>query len=255
VRRALRILDLLAQSDHGLRLTDIAESLGLPKSSTSLVLGAMVELGWVERDPQTQSYLLGIRAWQAGQAYVRARSLVERAQPVMDRVRDRLKETVRLAVLDGHENVYIGISEGGQALALDTRIGTRLPAHATGLGKALLAGLPPDEVRRRFEGFEFVAYTRNTITGIDQLLETLDQVRRQGWAEDHEEYVLGVRCVAVPIRDHHGDVVAAMSVSVPTIRFNRAHRRMALAELLAAGAEVSARMGAPTAADEETAGR
>jgi DNA-binding IclR family transcriptional regulator len=236
-------------------MTDVADSLGLPKSSTSLMLGAMVELGWVERDPQTQYYLLGIRAWQAGQAYVRGRSLVQRAQPVMDRVRNRLKETVRLAVLDGYENVYIGISEGGQALALDSRIGSLLPAHATGLGKAMLAGLAPDEVRRRFHAFEFVPYTRNAITGVDELLATLDRVRRQGWAEDHEEYVLGVRCVAVPIRDHRGDVVAAISVSVPSIRFNRAHRRVALAELLAAGAELSARLGAPTATEERTAGR
>jgi DNA-binding IclR family transcriptional regulator len=237
-------LELLAQSKGGLRLTDVAALLELPKSSTSLLLTAITDLGWAERRADGV-YLIGLRAWEVGQEYLLAKTLVERAQPVMDSVRDSLNETVRLSILDGRENVYIGQSAGGQALAMDTPIGARLPAHATGLGKVLLSALDEQELRRRFQGVQFVPYTEHTVGSIDQLLSELAAIRLRGWGEDHQEYVLGVHCVAAPVRDHTGAVVAAISVSVPAIRFSREHRKAALDALLDASAALSARLGAP----------
>jgi DNA-binding IclR family transcriptional regulator len=244
-RRALRMLEVLASHPDGLRMTDLATVTGLPKSSATLLLGAIVEMGWADRDEQSGTYRIGLRAWQVGQQYLQAKGLVARAQPIMDRVRDRLNETVRLAILDGRDNVYVADSKGSQALALDTNIGQRLPAYATGLGKVLLAALPHDELLRRYEGVVFERFTPNTIGDLETLETKLAVIRRRGWGSDDEEYVLGVRCVAVPITDHRSQVVAALSVSVPSIRFNRNHRKASLLALSEAAEQLSLAVGAP----------
>jgi DNA-binding IclR family transcriptional regulator len=245
--RGLTILWTLAEAGSGMRLTDLAERLDLPKSSVHLLLGTLTRTGWVERDPTTRTFALGLRAWEVGRAYLRGNDLAERAQPYMDQVRDQLNETVRLAVLRGTECVYIAKSDGGQALVLDSQVGARLPAHATGIGKVLLADLPPDELRRRYHNEDFPAFTPRTIVSLPDLETALAVVRQRGWAEDHEEYVIGVRCVAIPVRDHTTAVVAGLSVSVPAIRFDRQLRRRALDLLGQAARELSRVLGSPSA--------
>lgn len=242
VTRALAILTAIAEVPDGLRMTDLAERLGLPKSSMHVLLGALGDVGWIERTPDRR-YHLGLAAWEVGQAYEPVLNLTRIAQPVLDRLRDSVHETSRLAVLDGLENVYVAKSDSGQPLALDTAIGSRLPAHVTGLGKALLAGLSDDDLHLRLRDVVLERYTPNTITDTDHLLAELRQVRARGWAEDNQEAVLGVRCLATPIRDHTNTVVASISLSVPTIRFRRREREHALAALQIAAEDLSQQLG------------
>ena len=248
--RALRILEYLAERGTGVRPADIACALSLPKSSTHLLLTTLVDYGWVDLDEKTRELSLGLKAWEVGQGYARAKSLTERASRHMDAVRNALGETVRLAVLDGIENVYVAKSDGGQALALDTAIGSRLPAYATGLGKVLLADLSREELQRRFRDVAFECFTSRTIDSITSLERALETVRRRGYGEDRGEYVSGVHCVAVPVRDRDGRVIAAMSVSVPSVRFQRTHRLHALSALLEAGSRLSQELGAPEVAPQ-----
>ncbi|MBB5153222.1 IclR family transcriptional regulator [Saccharopolyspora phatthalungensis] len=214
--RALVILELLSRGRH--RLSDIAETLRLPLSSVHGLLGTLVHRGFAEFDQTTRTYGLGLKAWTVGQGYTGHRDIVGLALPLMERLAQETGETVQLSRLDGVENVYIAIAESPQPMKLVSAVGMRLPAHAVGLGKALLAGLPDAELGRRYRGVELERFTENTVTELAELLTEIAQTRARGYATDNEEYIIGCRCVAMPIRDHSGEVVAAMSVSAPTPR-------------------------------------
>jgi len=242
-QRALAILEVLTEQERPLGFTELTERLGYPKSSLHGLLRTLVDAGWAGFDEQTRQYSLGIRTLSAGNAYGRSLGLADRALPYMRRIRDELNETVQLAVLDGVHNVYVAKVDGRQALALASAVGRRLPAHTTALGKVLLAGLSDTDLHRRYRGVVLSAYTEHTITSLPALLDELRQVRRRGHGADTEEYTVGVRCVAVPVRDTGGQVVAGMSVSVPTIRFRRELRTRALDLLREAGTALSAELG------------
>jgi DNA-binding IclR family transcriptional regulator len=242
--RALAIFELLSERERAYSFVEMTELLGYPRSSLHGLLRTLTDRSWLELDPNTRRYSLGIRAWQAGQTYLRTIELDKRAAPYMERVRDELDETVQLSILDGRYNIYIGKAEGGQRLGLASEVGRRLQAHATGLGKVLLSGLPDDDVSARFAGVTMEAFTPNTITDVASLLRELATIRARGHAEDNEEYTLGVRCIAVPVRDHQKPVAAAISVSVPTVRFDAARRRATLRALKVAADDLSTALGA-----------
>ncbi|GAA0539463.1 IclR family transcriptional regulator [Saccharopolyspora subtropica] len=214
--RALVILELLSRGRH--RLSDIAETLRLPLSSVHGLLGTLVHRGFAEFDQTTRTYGLGLKAWTVGQGYTGHRDIVGLALPLMEQLAQRTGETVQLSRLDGTENVYIAIAESPQPMKLVSAVGMRLPAHAVGLGKVLLSGLSDDELRRRYRGVQLERFTENTVTDLDALFAEVAQTRERGYGVDDEEYIIGCRCVAMPIRDHSGEVVAAMSVSAPTPR-------------------------------------
>jgi DNA-binding IclR family transcriptional regulator len=241
-QRTLAILELLT-SRPTLTFAQIETALRYPRSSLHGILTTMADKGWLELDARARTYSLGIRAWEAGQAYLRGTDLVERARPHMERVRDALDETVQLAILDGTYNVYLAKVQGSQRLVLVSEVGHRLEAHTTGLGKVLLAGLAPVERARRLRGAALESFTPNTITDREQLEEELERIRQKGFAVDNEEHTLGVRCVAVPVRDHTGEVIAALSVSMPTVRFGPQAQQDTVTALQGAAAELSRSLG------------
>jgi DNA-binding IclR family transcriptional regulator len=242
-QRVLQILDLLTATEKPLTFTEIGEALTFPRSSLHNLLRTLVQSGWAELDPTSRRYTLGIRAWQAGNAYLRAVNLADRARPYMERIRDALDETVQLAVRDGRFNVYIAKADGSQMLALASALGRRLHAHATGVGKVLLADLADDELHELLGAEPLDRFTEHTITDLDDLATELADIRKRGYGLDNEEYTRGVRCVAVPVRDHTGNVVAGMSVSVPTIRFDTQRVELARDLLTTASTELSAALG------------
>jgi DNA-binding IclR family transcriptional regulator len=230
-RRALEILEQLTRDPRPVGFAELADALGYPRSSLHGLLSTLTDMGWVELDERTRTYSLGLRTWEAGRAYLGARDLVERARPYMERVRDELDETVQLAVLDGHEVVYVGRVDGSHRLVTSYSVGGRVSAHASAGGKALLSLLDPDEVAKRFAGTKLERYTPQTITSVRQLRTELAATRRRGYGVDAEEYTVGVRCVGVPVLDHEGEPVAALSVSVPTVRFDAQRQKHALSVL------------------------
>jgi len=241
--RALDVLEALVGESRGLSFTDVARLLEIPKSSLHELLAVLVERGYVEFDEASRLYTLGVRVWENGQAYLRHHELVGEAHVVMQGIVDALNETVQLAVLDGIENVYLDKIDCSHPLRLQSEVGGRLPAHATGLGKALLAHLPPEECAARFEGQTLAPYTPRTVTTLETLSGELAAVRARGFAVDDQEYTPGLRCVAVPIRDAYGHVGAAMSVSIPVTRASLAQCAEALSLLATASLELSRRLG------------
>lgn len=241
--RALDILVLLSKHTEGLTFSDICSKLGWPKSSAHGLLMTLTSRRFLEFDEIRKSYSIGLRAWEIGRTYLFGDNLAHEATPYMHRIRNELNETIQLAVLDGAENLYIAKIDAPQPLSLASRVGLRLPAYATGVGKVLLAGLPASEVDQVMSSAHFTRFTRATIDSMPRLKRELDAIRERGYGYDDGEYTDGLGCVAVPIRNSDRRTVAAMSVSVPQSRLTPQHREHIIQCLLSGAAEISRRLG------------
>lgn len=216
VERAFLILELLGNADDHLGISELAEKGALPLATVHRLLTTLVGLGYVEQNPENNKYTLGVRALQLRGAIIGQLNLGYQAMPIMKTLMNRVNETVHLAVLNEGEIVYIERVEGLRTQGMYTRIGKRAPAHCTALGKAMLAHLPQqcwyhDVVERR--GLK--RFSPTTITQWEQLSAELTAIRERGYAIDNGETGEPVRCVAAPIHDYTGQVVAAVSISGP----------------------------------------
>jgi DNA-binding IclR family transcriptional regulator len=246
VKSAVRVVDILealATQPDGLGFSELGRRLGFPKSSLHELLAALTERGYIAFDEERRTYALGIRVWELGQAYPSHRDLLREAHRVMEGIVAEVNETVQLATLDGTDNVYLDKVDCSHPIRLQSDVGKRLPAHATGLGKVLLAQLPPETVRSRLGGGSLPAFTPRTITDRTSLLAELETVRDQGFAVDDQEYTDGLRCVAVPIREPGGQVTTALSASVPIMRASPEQLAQALRAVAAGSLEISRRLG------------
>ncbi|KAA2267014.1 IclR family transcriptional regulator [Solihabitans fulvus] len=240
--RVLAVFDLLAERGP-LSFSDICEALELPKSSTHNLLHTMVIRGYLDRDPQQKAFRLGVRVWQVAQHCTDVEHLRRLLRPLMERLVERTEETVQLATLDGVSAVYLEIVESPHPMKLTSKVGSRLPAHASAVGKVLLAHLPAGEAGARLAGADLVRMTDRTLTTVDALLRDLALTRQRGYGLDMEEFVIGCRCVAMPVRNADGTVIAALSVSIPTPRYSRETAAAARAELAATVAEAERLIG------------
>jgi DNA-binding IclR family transcriptional regulator len=230
--RVMAILDLLSERGSS-SFREIAQSLELPKSSAHALLQTMLARGFVTVDSATETYRIGTRVWAIAQSCGGIEDLLTSLKPGMDGVMRRTLETVQLAALDGLSAVYLGLSESPHAMKLTSRAGARLPAHSSAIGKALLASLDPQEAESRLAGATLVALTEHTITDPLELVEELGRIRQRGYSVDNEEFAIGLRCIAMPVRDLDEQPVCAISVSMPTPRYNAAaaaNAREALAD-------------------------
>lgn len=241
--RVLLLIELLTEHPDGMTFPEIRAALEVPKSSLHGLLKVMSGRGHLVFDPGRKVYRLGVRYWEAGQAYRAGTDLATVSLPYLEAARDALGETVQLSVLDGLENVYIAKVDSDQVLQLVSRIGSRLPAHATGLGKVLLASLDPDELDHRLKGAELKRFTATTVADVPELTRVLREVRACGYAIDDGEYTEGVFCVAVPVYGRDGTVVAAMSCAVPSIRVGAETRSRMLDTLTEQSRSLSAALG------------
>ena len=214
--RTLEVLEVLAASQERRSLGELARELGIPRSSLHGLLRTMLARGWVETDATGTRFGLGIRALQVGAAYLDTDDAVELLGGILDELAAQFGETVHLARLDGAHVVYLAKRESIHPLRLFSAIGRRLPAHATALGKALLAERSELEVRQLLAD-PLPRLTKHTVTNLDVLCQELATVRARGYAVDHEESSEGIVCIAaaVPLRAPATD---AISLSIPTAR-------------------------------------
>lgn len=252
VKSAARVLELVEYlaARGAVAFNDIVGDLSLPKSSTHGLLRTLEDAGWVHHDPETRRYSLGLKAWQVGQRYDGNGGLAEAAKPIMDELTRYTGETVQLARLDGVENVYIAISPSPNPMRMASTVGMRLHAHATGIGKALLSTLDPTDARARLEGVVLPRLTEHTVTDVDELIRIVQRTADTGYAVDDEEFVVGCRCVAVPLtRESETGIAAALSVTLPTQRTPQGWPQSLYAPLSDAAARIRARMGLSAARD------
>jgi DNA-binding IclR family transcriptional regulator len=188
---------------------------------------------------------LTLKLFQIGTAVMDRLELWREAQPVIKEVAEATRETVHLASLEGNNLVYVGKIESSQNLrvSMQSRVGTSAPMYCTGLGKTLLAHLRPGHVTEILAGEKMIRFTDRTITSREDLDRELETIRRTGYAIDNEEHEIGVRCVAAPVHDNAGGVVAAVSVSVPSVRLTESDIPRYAEIVMRAAREISRRLG------------
>jgi DNA-binding IclR family transcriptional regulator len=211
--RALSILDVLRLSDGGLGLGDVASRAGLPKSTTHRLLSTLERRGLVARDLDIGTYRLATKTFEPVGAGPGVRQ-------VLEGLAARSGETANLGALIGSEVLYVDRADSPHALRWQLGVGSRVPAYCSAMGKAILASLSTGEVGRRLPR-RLTPFTRHTITERRALLEQLALVRRRGFAMDDEEFMEGVRCVAVPVGYGPAGVAHAVSLAGPAFRWTR----------------------------------
>jgi len=237
LERAHRVLEAIAREPARLKLSDLCKRLGISKSTMFSLLGTMEQLGWLQRLPN-DTYVLGKYYGYLGNAFFRQYDLVAAFSQEARRVMERLGESIQLATLDGNEVLYLAKETAPTPVQMVAGPGVRVPAHATGLGKVLLAWQPEEEVHRLYPEENLITLTRYTISSRSELLRQLETVRRQGYAIDNQECVMGFHCVAAPVRQADGQVMAAASVSIPAHLWEQKKDR-ALEEILALAERLS----------------
>lgn len=210
------MLEALAGASRRLSLGELARTLDIPKSSLHGILRTLHQRRWIQADETGTRFQLGIRALLIGATYVDTDPGVAGMQPTLDWIAEHTGETCHLGRLDGADIVYLAKRESRHPIRLYSAVGKRLPAHATALGKAVLAQRSPAEVDKLLPS-PLPALTAKTVTDRDALHAELALIRQRGWADDHEQTMDGIRCwaVTVPTASPPQD---AVSISVPTFR-------------------------------------
>ncbi len=245
VDRALFLLETIAEAGGEATLTDLANRTGLNISTCHHLLATLIKRGFAAKVSGRRLYALGARILYLGHACLQV-DLPRRAQPYLEAVNRNTGETVHLAGLQGDTVVTLAVREARHAVRVDTgKVGKLEAPHATALGKAMLAWLPEDEMRRILsQGMK--RFTDNTITEFAELVEALRVVRRNGYATDREEFLPGVICVGAAIRDQAGTVIGAISASTPSMRASEEHIALMRDEICAAARALSAEFGEPS---------
>lgn len=213
VAKAFTILEYMATAEAPRELGVISQSVGMNKSTVYRFLTTLESLGYVVQDQDTGRYALGSRVvWLASQ-FLDNLDIRIIARPFLEQLVEKTRETVHLAVMDDFEVVYIDKVDGHQPVKMASRVGNRMSAHSTGLGKALLAHEDESQWSVYVYSKGLPACTPNTITDPEKLYNHLQAIRERGYAIDDSENEDGIRCVAVPVRDHTGKAIAAISIS------------------------------------------
>jgi DNA-binding IclR family transcriptional regulator len=237
VDRALSILEILARR-RGAGVTEIGKELGVHKSTAFRLLAALEARGFVEQAQDRGTYRLGLGVVRLAGAVAAQLDLSRQGHDACDRLAADLGETVNIAILDGDRAINVTQSRGAASISSHNWVGRQTPLHATSSGKVLLAFAPPTTPLGELERF-----TERTLTEPDELRAQLARIRETGWGFTAEEYEVGLNAVAAPVRGADGSVIAALSVSGPAYRLDPAAFPEIAKRVIAAAAEVSARMG------------
>ncbi len=242
VARALSILELLADGGGELGVSELGRRLGVHKATASRLLSTLADRGLVERNPGTDKYRLGFGLIHLAGAVMAGVGLVREARPILEDLAERTRETVNLAVLDGHRVMHLDQVAGTRSIVSASWVGRRTPYHCTSNGKVLLAFLDEAE-RERLLGLPLERLTANTIVDPGVLRTQLVEVRARGYAQAVEELEEGLNAVAAPVRRADGEVIGAVSVAGPAFRMRTIELpRIARVTIDAANA-ISRRMG------------
>lgn len=243
LERAASILTAFSAEAPALTMGQIVQHSGLPRSTAHRLVVNLLRLGFLSRDPQTDTYRLGLLLAELGAVALSGLDLRQRARPVMERLATQTGEAVLLAVLDGHWSVYVEKIEGRHALRMTATVGGRKPLHCTATGNTLLAYLPEERVRQILAEAGLPRLTGRTLTALEPLLARLATIRQQGYAVDDGESEEGLAGIAAPVRGADGAVVAALVVAGPTPRMLPGGRPALAPAIIAAADEIAAALG------------
>lgn len=216
--RALHLLELLAEDAEGYRLIDLAERAGLATSTVHRLLITLEQERFVYCDREAKLWFIGVRCFAVGAAFAHRRNIATLALPVMRRLRDATGETVNLGIVDQGDSVLLAQVESRELMRAIGRPGDRKPLSCTAMGRAILATMPREHVSDYLQKYGLRRLTPNSIARPTQFYDALEETRRDGYAVDHEENAVGLRCIAAVVGDEHDQPVAALSIAGPTVR-------------------------------------
>lgn len=241
--KSLFVLETLLQHGSAMSMTEISKKLKIYHSTIHRILDTLKYRGYVEQNLTDQKYQLGLKVLELGMAKLHQMDLAREASPYLKELVNKCNETVHLGVLEEEEVLYLAKEESSHTIRMCSYVGKRAPVHCTALGKVLLAYLPEGERKKILGKREIPRLTEKTITDKEELEKELNKVKKQGFALDRGENEKDVRCIAAPIRNYQGEVIAALSISSPAYRTNiyqQNHLKEALIEITK---KISKRLG------------
>ncbi|MBP1845195.1 IclR family KDG regulon transcriptional repressor [Rhizobium petrolearium] len=245
VLKVFAVVEALVEEKR-ISLADLAQRAMTSKTTAHRLLQTMVDLGYVEQDPETEKYGLTLKLFSLGARSLNEQAdLLRAADKAMGKLSRATGESINLGILDDRDQkvVYIHKYDSAYSLSMKSTLGLRNPLHSTSLGKALLAWRDDDELRERVGKMELTKLAPRTITDREELFAQLRLTRDRGFAEEVEESEAGVRCMAAPIFNYMGKPIAAMSISFPLFRFDEGRKSEYVSLLTTAGMTASSALG------------
>ncbi|MEH7247392.1 IclR family transcriptional regulator [Neobacillus niacini] len=218
MERALTILNKLSEYPDGLQIARLSEQVGLTKSTTHRLLATLSNMNYVTQDEETDKYKLGLQILFLSRNLLNNSNIVSTAKPFLQKLSQEVKETVHLCIEDQGEIVYIDKIESDRSIQMYSRIGSRAPMHSTAVGKILLSDKSQKDFEKLLSQMKFVRRTPTTITTKEEFVKEIEKVKVQGYALDNIENEGVIRCIASPIFDHKGKIIASFSISGPSNR-------------------------------------
>ena len=218
VERALILLRYITDNDDGLSIRESSRNFGYSPATVQKIIGALKSQGYIVQDELTERYHLGPEAVHLGLTALSRLDVRRAARPFLEKLSRESGETVFLAITRGASAVYVDKVVSDQPIRMDAPLGAARPYNCTAVGKVLLAGMSSEEIEELYDNGAFEKRTENSILDVDTMHGEVENVREQGWAGDREEFDYGASCVAAPIYDHEGRLVAALTVSGPSTR-------------------------------------
>jgi IclR family transcriptional regulator, KDG regulon repressor len=242
VATAIRLLKAFSEDEVEIGISALARRLGLAKSTVHRLAVTLVSEGMLEQDRENGKYQLGIALFRLGALVRRRMNVSSEARPYLFDLREKINESVHLAILDETEIMYVYNLEGTHAIRMRSDIGVRKPAYCTAEGQAILA-FQPDDIIERVIAAGLTARTPKTITNAEKFVRELASTRQRGCAIEDEESEIGMISIAAPIRDDSGDVVAAVGIAGPVTRLSKKSIATVMPHVIATADQVSVRLG------------
>ncbi len=245
IDRVIDILETFARIGPDLGVSEISRALGLKKATAHRLLASLRRRGIVAQDPATRRYRLGLKLWELGAMATLQVDWVDRVKSHLEQLTHVTGETAHLAILSDGQILYVDKVESSHSLRMPSQVGKRNPIHCTGVGKAQIAFLPDEVLVNLVSRRGLTRFTPNTLTDLPELRNELARVRARGFAVDNEEIEEGLVCIGAPIRDHTGEVVAAVSIAGPSSRLRPSIVPDRASSVMAAANAMSSVLGCP----------
>lgn len=243
VDRAMKIIHLFDEQKPEWKLSEISRELDLHKSTVHGLLRTLAHHGYIEQNPETEKYRLGLRFLEKSTYVLNHLDLRGIAAPHLKEIAKQYGESTHLALLDEGEAIYIDKVEGASAISMYSRIGKRAPLYCTAVGKVLISEKDHPTVSEYAAQQSYKVHTVNTISSKEEFIQEISKVTAQGYALDNEELEIGLRCAAVPIYNNRGELIAAMSISGPSSRLTGEQLDRVIADLKSHAASISSKLG------------
>jgi len=218
LERAFKLLEALSEFPEGIQITRLAEKVDLSKSTAHRLLATLINMDYVIKDQESEKYKLGYRIIFLSRNIINNIDIISIAKPFLEELAEDVNETIHLCIQDKEEVLYVDKIESSRTIRMYSRVGNRAPMYCTGVGKVLLSGLDKNRFDKVADNINFVVMTPTTITNKEQLCQEMELIRSRGYALDDIEHEEGIRCIAAPIFDSEGKVIASFSIAGPSNR-------------------------------------